>query len=386
MLDDMFVVDAVVHPLNLSAENQIEDRGSKLVDGLYDALHQWNPREERIPRALFETDQTPEIITNTMFRETSVDLAVNHALPLYSWLKDGGVSPARNVEIMQKYPDRWLVYATADPLDGRDSALEALDAQAADLPNQLTGLKFYPSRPHMTKPGQDEYYRLDDEGLMFPIYERCLELGIKSVATHKSTPLGVAPLTAFAPGDVDIAAGTFPELNFEIVHGGMAFVEELCQSLARYPNVYANLETTFMYIFAAPGLFEDVLGRFAHWAGYDRLLFSSGMSYSHPELQLKLFKEFQYSEHVMEKYGLAQITDEDKAKILGLNFAQMVDLDIDAAKAKIQDDEFSRHQREHGMDAPWSNWRAADPENAAQPLPEKNAFGHRTTRMPSAAI
>ena len=34
----------------------------------------------------------------------------------------------------------------------------------------------------------------------------------------------------------------FPDLNFEIVHSGLAFVEETAHAIARSHNVYANLE------------------------------------------------------------------------------------------------------------------------------------------------
>ena len=35
----------------------------------------------------------------------------------------------------------------------------------------------------------------------------------------------------------------FPDLTFEIVHGGMAFNEETAWLLGRFPNVWVNLET-----------------------------------------------------------------------------------------------------------------------------------------------
>lgn len=64
-----------------------------------------------------------------------------------------------------------------------------------------------------------------------------------------------------------------------------------------------------------------------------------------------------FSERVMHKFGLPQITQEDKELILGRNFARMVGLDVDDALARVVDDEFSQRQREQGLAEPFSYWR-----------------------------
>jgi hypothetical protein len=125
-----------------------------------------------------------------------------------------------------------------------------------------------------------------------------------------------------------------------------------------------------MLIAVSPGWFEDIIAKLAWWGGYEKIVFASGMTQMHAQLLLDLFIDFSYSHETMEKYGLAQITAADKALILGLNYARMIDLDVEAAKAKIADDEFSRYQQENGRDEPWSNWKAMEPELADHPLPE----------------
>jgi hypothetical protein len=49
---------------------------------------------------------------------------------------------------------------------------------------------------------------------------------------------------ACATSDIDAAAAAFPALQFEVVHGGFAFIEETAFQLARFANVWVNLETT----------------------------------------------------------------------------------------------------------------------------------------------
>jgi len=59
--------------------------------------------------------------------------------------------------------------------------------------------------------------------------------------------------------DIDRAAIAFPDLNFEIVHGGSAFVEETAWQLARFHNVWVNLEITSAMLVHAPGQFHDAM-------------------------------------------------------------------------------------------------------------------------------
>jgi len=46
---------------------------------------------------------------------------------------------------------------------------------------------------------------------------------------------------------------------------------------------------------------------------------------------------------------LPQLTDEYKRKILGENYAELIGLDIEAAKERIADDEFSRRRGKEGL-------------------------------------
>jgi len=84
----------------------------------------------------------------------------------------------------------------------------------------------------------------DDRELLYPILERCRTRGVKVVAVHKAMPLGAVAMDPFKNGDVDYAAIDFPDLNFEIVHSGFAFLDEAAFQLARFPNVYVGLEST----------------------------------------------------------------------------------------------------------------------------------------------
>jgi predicted TIM-barrel fold metal-dependent hydrolase len=145
--------------------------------------------------------------------------------------------------------------------------------------------------------------------------------------------------------DVDAAAAAFPNLQFEVVHGGFAFIEETAFQLARFPNVWVNLETTSNLAVAKPAAFQRVVaGLIAHGGegALDRLMWASGASVLHGEPPLRWFWErFDFPEEMREREGLPEITEEIKRKILGLNYLRMHGLDADVLAKNIESDEFA---------------------------------------------
>jgi len=91
--------------------------------------------------------------------------------------------------------------------------------------------------------------------------------------------------------DIDAAAAAFPDLQFEVVHGGFAFIEETAFQLARFPNIWGEPETTSNLAVAKPGAFERVMAGLIAHAGegaLDRIMWASGASVLHPEPPLRL--------------------------------------------------------------------------------------------------
>src|SRR3546814_16175659 len=83
---------------------------------------------------------------------------------------------------------------------------------------------------------------MDDPEVAFPLFERAQALGIKVIAIHKAVPLGPVPMEHYRVDDIDRALTAFPDLQFEIVHGGMAFLEETAWQPGRFPNLSFNPE------------------------------------------------------------------------------------------------------------------------------------------------
>lgn len=356
MIDGMFVVDAIVHAYDFSAENVRDNEVARITyDQIWESMHATFPPDRVVSRHAACNDWPIEMVTETLFRETATDMAAHHYLTLNSWFHDGLVSREKNVEVARRWPQRYFSYVGVDPTEGVDACIRSMREQMEEIPGAV-GLKLY---PHQVYPFRS--WRMDDAKVAYPLYEAAGELGLRVIAVHKALPLGPVPMDPYRVGDLDCAAMDFPDLNFEIVHSGMAFVEETAWALGRFPNVYGNLEVTTFMLARQPRRFAEILAEFIAAGGADKVLWAGTMpNVVDCQWLLKRFLELELPEDVAERYGF-ELTRELKEGILGLNYLRMVGADMEGCKRGIAEDEFSAYN-DGGLE-PWGTaWRAASPE------------------------
>jgi predicted TIM-barrel fold metal-dependent hydrolase len=360
MIEGHFIINPIAHAYNLTDENLQPNPYGRGLRDLLVKLHQvWNPDHLRVPPEVYMSDWPIDALAKTLFLETDVDLAANMYLRLDSWFKDGLCSRAKNVEAARRWPDRFLTYVGVSPTRGLEVCLRDLEDQMRELPNSI-GLKLYPDE---VEPFRS--WRMDDPKLAYPLFERAQKLGIRTVAIHKAIPNGPVPINPYKVDDVDGAAIHFPDLNFEIVHSGLAFVEETAHAIARFHNVYANLEITSLLMHHAPGLFDEIIAMFIFWGGAEKIIYSDGTLFCHSQPLLEKFWNLSLSEELLHKYGIKQISKADKALILGGNYARSNRLNVEELKKKHANDEFSRERKKTGLQKPYSNWLAIYKEQTA---------------------
>ncbi len=352
MLDDILVIDGIVHPYNLSRANLWPHQYSGAAPELLWALHStWNPPELQVTRELFVTDWPVELLAETLFLESDCDMAVMHRLPLFSYMKDGFVSHEKNLEAATRWPDRFITYVGVDGLAGPEAAIADLDRQLADIPHAV-GVKLYPDQVNPLRS-----WRLDDPEMAVPLLSHIRDRGLKTVAIHKALVNGPVRIEPYRVDDLYGACDMFPELNFEIVHGGIAFTDETAQLIALFPNAFVNLEVTALFLHRAPGMFEDILGKFLMWGGPEKIVFSSAALLSHPQALYEKMAALELSAEVRHRYRLEPLSQADKALILGGNSARITGIDVAARKAAIARDEFARTRAAEGVRAPYDSWR-----------------------------
>jgi predicted TIM-barrel fold metal-dependent hydrolase len=359
VIDGIFVVDGIAHAFDWRPERRVGVQGQLLAESVLAGLQRYCPPEAMLPPAELVSRYGAGNTARAYFLESDVDLAVTHHVPLYSYLRGGLVTIEDQRELLERWPQRWIAYAGVDPTVGVAEAIESLDRQLELIPATV-GVKLYPSQ---VEPLRSLY--LDDRRF-FPLWEHVRDRGLKVIAVHKNSVYGPVPGHPFRVGDVEEAAAAFPELMFELVHGGVAFTEETATAIGRFPNVFTNLELTCWLLFRAPGRFEEIMAQFMLWGGPEKIIWGTGGPAVHPQPLLERFLAFEFSEQTLYRHGIAQITREQKAMILGGSYARMIGLDLEAAGRGIEDDEFAQAQRANGLEPLYSTWTSTAAEAAVQ--------------------
>jgi predicted TIM-barrel fold metal-dependent hydrolase len=328
MIDDIFVFDNVIHVYDMSDENMRTDEstavhGRTQMVGLGEATR-W-PGYDGIE---LSRRWAPEDLYDMVFVQAPTDMAMAQVVPIYDWYKDFFAPVHAQHAMAQKYPDRVLFCGGTDPLyKGLDDALDQIDYQVKEL--GACSMKFY--NGHIR-----DSWRCDDEKIAYPMYQRCQDLGVKTLQFHKGLPFGMQNVELLAPNDLQRAARDFPDLNFIIHHLALPYFEESVNIASRFPNVYLALSGQIDYFVIAPRRVQDWIGRLLMEVGVEKLLWGSEAALAGgPAPYLKAFMEMEIPEDMRTGYGYPQITLDDKRKILGQNFARLMDIDIEAKTREL---------------------------------------------------
>lgn len=348
MLNGKFVIDAVAHAFDNRQENCIGGPyAERIVQNNFDFQKTMLPARYALDRDEYYIAMTAEMLASCLFAESDTDVAVYHPLPTWGVFRD--LSPVSvGLAVRRQCPGRMLVYGAVSPLEG-SKALEELEKQVIDW--GVDGIKLYPVD---IIDGKMRSFAMGDEKIAYPVLQKCVDLGISTVAIHKALPLGTAPLDAFRPEDVDYAARDFPNLNFEIVHGGFAFLDETAFQVARFDNIYINLEATGHLLCRQPLAFARILGALLFNGGAERIVWATGAcGTGHPQPVLEAFEAFKMPKQLVTDMGYPEVTDDMKRDILGGNFARMHGWAIDEMAQRISGDEFDRAKM-GGKSEPWA--------------------------------
>lgn len=345
MIDnDVLVVDAVVHAFNFKADNLkqpwVHDVVKSLYHMIFDLLGPHDDPRYKISYSQFQNlfDHQPQVMEEVLFRESDIDVGVYHGVPMYGFFGDGSSPIWVAEQIRERFPHRMFIYGGLTPSapDARQELVSLIDDHG------IIGLKLYPAD---LVDGELRRLRLDDETLMAPLYDTARAKGLKVVAIHKAMPFGPIGIDNYHVDDVRPVVEAYPDLTFEIVHGGMAYVEQTARLLDRYPNVTVNLEAAPSMVLNHADALADVIGPLIAVGAHERLFFSSGATGCHPQSFLRAFWEYE----LPPRYP--KLTEEMKAGIMGANFARFHGWDIEALKRRCRADTFGREERRR---EPWS--------------------------------
>ncbi|MEX2121883.1 MAG: amidohydrolase family protein [Pirellulales bacterium] len=223
----------------------------------------------------------------------------------------------------------------------------------------------------------EQAWRMDDEKVAYPFWEKTSRLGVKNLCVHKGLPLGAFNEQACTPGDLERAAKDWPELNFIVYHSAfrgfgwlargsgprvadrpdagaqeIAWTSDVFRILQRNPgikNIYFELGATFnMTSMYAPEVCMHMLGQMLQTAGPERILWGTDSIWNgSPQSQIERLRRLAIKDELVERYGYPQLTAEVKDKILGLNAAKLFGLDPAERRQAIRADKLSQLREQY---------------------------------------
>ena len=254
-------------------------------------------------------------------------------------------------------------------LDDVDQAIETLSPDA--WKGYTVGNPFHP---------QNLPYRLDDEALMYPFYEKVVASGINRICIHK----GLLPrdyLTSLKGiweyarvDDVGQAAKDWPQIEFVIYHAGLrpylaepdiemaeferdgriAWVSDLARIPEEYgvTNVYGEIGSAFANSCVTnPRFCAAMMGTLVKGMGVDHVVWGTdSVWYGSPQWQIEALRRLEIPEDLQERFGFAPLGEADgpvKNAIFGGNGARLYGLDPDTARDQIAVDRIEAMKREY---------------------------------------
>jgi uncharacterized protein len=222
-------------------------------------------------------------------------------------------------------------------------------------------------------------WRMDDEKLMYPAYEKMVKAGITTVCIHK----GLLPddyqrvlkhWRHAMVDDVGKAAKDWPQLNFVIYHSGFrnflsspqSTLDEFEKSgqidwvtdLARVPeqygvsNVYAELGTTFgSCVVTHPRLAAALLGTLIKGMGHDHVVWGTdSVWYGSPQWQIDAMRRIEIPADLQKSHGFKPLGAADSAvrnAIFSGNATKLFKLEATVAAQGWRDDLLAKAKAEY---------------------------------------
>ena len=172
-----------------------------------------------------------------MSRNTATSLTPPDADSTESWgsVRNDDVAAARKA-----YPDRLVVFGAVDPSGGIREAVQEVERCVTVL--HCRGI--------VVEPGFCSPPLMPDAPQLYPVYDRCAELGVPVAVTQSFE--GGPRLRYANPEAVENAAHDFPSLNFIIVHAAYPYILQAASICCFNPNVWL-LPDLYMNVTTIPG-------------------------------------------------------------------------------------------------------------------------------------
>ncbi|MGH9691405.1 MAG: amidohydrolase family protein [Candidatus Acidiferrales bacterium] len=334
-LMDQFIFDCHTHYLreDTRLENFLRGRDSVGISG-------WNPQLKGKKQTL------EDLKYNNYYKEIYLDSDTKVALissspsdiPRDWFLTNEMMAEARAKINKAAGSKRMLCHAVFTP--GQPGWLEKLDHALSQKPDSVKG---YTIGDNTHKATSRYPWRMDDEKVTYPAYEKFQKAGIKNVCVHKGLfpPSIEKQFPKLRPyvdvSDVGKAAKDWPDLNFIVYHSGyrhvgeggtpeqamaqlektgrVEWVTDLSEIPAKYgvTNVYGDLGQLFAYsVVAEPHLAAYMMGTLIKGLGVDRVVWGTDAVWTgSPQWQIEGLRRLEIPEDMRKKFGFEPLGPAD---------------------------------------------------------------------------
>ena len=208
-------------------------------------------------------------------------------------------------------------------------------------------------------------WRLDDEKLVYPFYDKAVKSGIKTICIHKGLlppdyEKAFAGVWEYATAwDIGKAAKDWPQMNFVMYHaclrpafeqpdqawaefeqtGRIRWASDLAEIPQKFgvTNVYAELGTAFANSAVShPKFCAALVGTLIKGLGADHVLWGTDtLWYGSPQWQIEAMRRLEIPEDMQKKYGFAPLGDANgstKQQVFSGNALKMYNIAVKKAE------------------------------------------------------
>ena len=341
------------------------------------AKKNWNPalaHENTLWRMKFEN------FVKEIFVDSDTKIAILSGAPVddpsWEFLSNDQIAAARTAINRVAGSRRLLAHSIIAPK--RPDFLAEVDRSISEL--KPDSWKAYTVGDPLFMSKVQSYWRLDDEKLVYPFYEKMVKSGITNLCIHKglmpadyekSWPEAWQYATVW---DLAKAAKDWPQINFIIYHSALRPFLELPQAayaefeqtgrikwatdLADIPaqhgvkNVYAELGTCFANSAVAnPKMAAALLGTLIRGLGADRVVWGTdSVWYGSPQWQIEALRRLEIPEDMRKAHGFAPLGPANgkvKTAIFSGNAARLFRLSAKTALGPIATDKIAAMKAEY---------------------------------------
>lgn len=313
---DYFVAMTEFHFMNLQTMSEI---------GYYPGMAHWHSSVNGVLKAWANVDldsDWPEPLAAPLMKYMdmyNVDVAFCLREPMMD-ITGGVVSMSTNGFMMQQiepYPDRMYLEANVGPIMRR--GIEHANWELEYLVKERGAKLCKVYAPEDIGPLNDRR--------MWPFYEKACELGVPLTMHTGAAYVCPQPGSHCEVRQLDDIMLAFPELKIIAYHAGWPNSEELIGLCGKHKNLYMSLSGIIGWYQRAPYRGYHTIGTALQWMDSDKLVLGFDLPFDHLGRVVDYIADLEMPEELQKNWGYQQLTEKDKANILGLNIARLTGIE-----------------------------------------------------------